>query len=276
MNLSFNRILLATEHTEFDAGAERLAFELAKQCAVPLLGVLPMVSNVEYETVAPQLVQQAEEEAFVKLTQLRAAARAAGVDLDIRVRRGQEPADEITAEAHRCNADLIVARRRGKRGILAKLMVGEMVGKVATLAPCSVLLVPRAGRMWSQLVLAGVDASPVAKGVMETAANIALRCDLPLLIVSAVAHDTLAERAHAQSAVASAILIAQRVGARTEGRIVPGRPGEAIVGLAAETGADLIVVGRTGESSRLQRLLLGGTAHRTIGLASCPVLVVKS
>ena len=276
MTFSFNRILLATEHTEFDAGAERLAFELAKQCATPLLGVLPLVSNVEYETVAPQLVQQAEEEAFVKLTQLRAAARAAGVDLDIRVRRGQEPADEITAEAQRCNADLIVARRRGKRGILAKLMVGEMVGKVATLAPCSVLLVPRAGRMWSQLVLAGIDASPVAQGVMETAANIALRCDLPLLIVSAVTHDTIAERARAQSAVASAILIAQRVGARTEGRIVPGRPGEAIVGLAAETGADLIVVGRTGESGRLQRLLLGGTAHRTIGLASCPVLVVKS
>jgi len=32
---AFGRILLATEHTEFDAGAERLAFELAKACAVP-------------------------------------------------------------------------------------------------------------------------------------------------------------------------------------------------------------------------------------------------
>jgi len=30
-NYPFNRILLATEHTEFDAGAERLAFAMAKR-----------------------------------------------------------------------------------------------------------------------------------------------------------------------------------------------------------------------------------------------------
>ena len=155
MTFSFTRILLATQHTEFDAGAERVAFELAKECAVPLLGVLPVVTNVEYEGVAPELVARAEAEAFQKLTQLRTTAESAGVALDIHVRRGEEPSREIIAEAQRCNADLIVARRRGKRGFLAKLMVGEMVGKVATLAPCSVLLVPRAGRMWTTRVLAG-------------------------------------------------------------------------------------------------------------------------
>lgn len=275
MTFSFNRILLATEHTEFDTGAERLAFELARQCAAPLHGVLPLVSNDEYETVAPQLVEQAEEEAFAKVTQLRAAAAAVGVDLDIRVRRGEDPAQEIIAEAQQCDADLVVARRRGKRSFFAKLMVGEMPGKVATLAPCSVLLVPRAARMWSQRIVAGVDASPAAQRAAEIAANIALRFDVPLLIVSAAVHDTAADRADAESAVASAMPIAQRVGARTEGRIVTGRPGEAIATLAAETGADLVVVGRTGEGGRLQRMLLGGTAHRIIGLVSCPVLVVK-
>jgi nucleotide-binding universal stress UspA family protein len=240
-----------------------------------LLGVLPMISNAEYEAAAPQLVAQAEKEAYARLTEVRAAASAADVDLDIRVRRGEEPFREIIAEAQRCNADLIVARRRGKRGFLANLMVGEMVGKVATLAPCSVLLVPRAGRMWSQLVLASVDGSPAARGVAETAANIALRCNLPLLIASAAAHDNATDRARAESAVASAIRIAERIEARVEGRVVTGRPGEATAELAAETGADLIVVGRIGEGGRLQRLLLGGTAHRIIGLASCPVLVVK-
>ena len=275
MTFSFSRILLATEHTEFDAGAERLAFELAKECATPLLGVLPMVSNAEYETVAPERVAQAEREAFARLTEVRAAAKAADVDLDIRVRRGEEPFREIIAEAQRCSADLIVARRRGKRGFLAQLMVGEMVGKVATLAPCSVLLVPRAGRMWTQRVLAGVDASPAAQRAAETAAHIALRCDLPLLIASAAAHDSVADRAGAESAVASAIGIAERVGARVEGRIVTGRPGDAIAHLVTESGADLIVLGRAGEGGRLQRLLLGGTVQRIIGLAQCPVLVVK-
>jgi nucleotide-binding universal stress UspA family protein len=275
VTFSFSRILLATEHTEFDAGAERLAFELAKQYAAPLLGVLPMVSNDVYETVAPELVAQAEEAAFAKLTQLRAAAGDAGVDLDIRVRRGEDPAQEIVAEAQRCAADLVVARRRGKRGFFAKQMVGEMVGKVAALAPCSVLLVPRAGQPWSQRVLAGVDASVAAQRAAEVAAGIALGGNLPLLIASSAAHDTAADRAHAEAAVASALAIARRVGARAEGRIVAGRPDGAIAKLAAESGADLLVVGRTGESGRLQRLLLGGTAHRIVGLASCPVLVVK-
>ena len=275
MSFTFHRILLATEHTEFDAGAERLAFALARECAAPLLGVLPLVDNAEYESVAPEHVAKAEEDAFAKVTQLRAAAAAVGIDLDIRVRRGEEPFREIVEEAQQRNADLVVVRRRGKRGFFARLMVGEMVGKVATHAPCSVLLVPRAAHMWSRCVLAGVDASPAALRAAETAAGIALRCNLPLLIASVAAHDTAADRARADSAVASAVATAERVGARTEGRVVTGRPDAAIAALATQTGADLIVVGRTGEGGRLHRLLLGGTAHRVVGLASCAVLVVK-
>jgi len=272
---SFDHILLATEHTEFDAGAERLAFLLARESGNALHGVLPMVSNIEYETVASARVAQAEREARAKLAALGAAADAADVALDIRVRRGEEPFCEIIAEALRCNADLIVARRRGRRGFLANMLVGEMVGQVATLAPCSVLLVPRAGRMWSQRVLAGVDASPAAQRAAGIAAGIAVGGNLPLLVASAAAQDNAADRARAESAAASAIAIAQRAGARVESRIVVGRPGEAIAQLAAETGADLVVVGRTGESGRLHRLLLGATAHRIIGLSRCPVLVVK-
>ncbi len=275
MNLPFARILLATEHTEFDAGAERIAIELALEGGA-LHGVLPMVSNVEYEAVAPQRVARAEEEAFATLAQLRATAMAAGVDLDIRVRRGDEPYREIIAEAERCDADLIVVRRRGKRGFLAKLMVGEMVGKVATHAPCSVLLVPRAGRLWSQRIIAAVDTSAAALRAVDTAAHIAVRFDLPLLVTTVVARDDAAHRAEGEAVVEAAVEIARRAGATVDRRVSTGRPEEAIAGLATETGADLIVVGRTGESGPLQRILLGGTAHRIVGLSPCPVLVVKT
>ena len=275
MTPPFSRILLATEHTEFDVGAERVAFDLAKACGTPLMGVLPMVSNIEYEAVAPQVVAQAEEETFARLTALRAAASAAGVDLDVRVRRGEEPSREIIAEALRCHADLVVIRRRGRRGFLAQLMVGEMVGKVATLAPCSVLLVPRAGRLWSQRVLAAVDGSPVAARVAETAAALALRSGIPLIIASVAATESAGGRAAAEAAIAAAAAIAQRAGAPAEARVAIGRPDEAISALVAETRSDLIVVGRSGEGGRLHRRPLGGTAHRIIGLASCPVLVVK-
>lgn len=276
MTFPFQRILLATEHTEFDAGAERLAFELAKRCKVPLLGVLPLLSNVEYEALAPSLVARDEKDAYARVTALRAAASAAQVELDLCVRRGDEPFREIVAEAERCGADVVVVRRRGRQGFLAQLMVGEMVGRVATAAPCDVLLVPRAGRLWSRRVLACVDASPAAQRVVETAADIAASCKLPLLIASAAAHDTGADRARAESALASALPVARRAGADAEGRIVTGRAGEAIAELAGQTGADLIVVGRVGEGGRLQRMLPGETAHRIIGLATCPVLVVKA
>lgn len=274
MTFSFTRLLLATEHTEFDVGAERVAFELAGQRAVPLAAVLPIVSNVEYETVAPEAVARVEAEAFARITQLRGEARAAGVEFDIRVRRGDEPYREIIAEAQARGADLIVVRRRGKRSILANLLAGEMIGKVATHAPCSVLLVPRAGRLWTRRVLAAVDGTRAAASVAETAARVAVEAGLPLLMVSVTTHDTPDGRAAADALVAGAIVVARGVGAVVEGRTVAGRAAEAIVALAAGSAADLIVAGRGGPSSH-GRFHLGGNAHRIIGLASCPVLVVK-
>ena len=124
---------------------------------MPLAGVVPIVSNVEYESVAPELVARVEEGVHARLVALRGDAQRAGVELELRVRRGEEPWREIVAEARDRGADLLIVRRRGKRSFLANLMVGEMVGKVATAAPCSVLLVPRAARVWTRRVLAGID-----------------------------------------------------------------------------------------------------------------------
>jgi nucleotide-binding universal stress UspA family protein len=274
VTFAFMKLMLATEHTEFDVGAERVAFELARQRALPLAAVLPFVSNVEYETVAPEAVVRAEKEAFARITQLQGLARAAGVELDIRVRRGEEPYREIIAEAQARAADLIVARRRGKRSLLANLLVGEMVGKVATHAPCSVLLVPRDGRVWTRRVLAAVDGTRAAASVAHSAARAAVESGLPMLVVSVAAHDTPDQRAAADAAVSGAIAIARGMGAVVEGRTVVGRAAEAIAAVAVESGADLLVAGRGGPSSH-GRFHLGSNVQRIIGLASCPILVVK-
>jgi len=274
MDLPYTRILLATEHTEFDAGAERVAFELARHCGAPLAGVLPLVTNAEYEVVAPELAAQAEAQAFARLGQVRAAAAAAGVALELRVRQGEDAAREIVAEAERGAADLIVARRRGRQGFLARLRVGEMVTRVATDAPCDVLLVPRAARMWSRRVLVAVDASPAAERVAETAARIAARCALPLTVATVTAHDGAAERGAAEAVVDRAVAAAARCGATAERRVAAGRAAEAIAALATELGADLVVVGRSDPARSGPRRRLGATAHGVTGLASCPVLIV--
>ncbi|MFA5825104.1 MAG: universal stress protein, partial [Gallionellaceae bacterium] len=126
-NYPFNRILLATEHTEFDTGAERLAFAMAKRCGLPLRVVVPLLSNPEYEAEMPELALRAEQDAGKKIAELRKQADASGIQLEVCVRRGEEIHAEIVAEAIESKTDLIVIRRRGKPSFLARMLVGEMV-----------------------------------------------------------------------------------------------------------------------------------------------------
>ena len=274
MPIPYARLLLATEHTEFDAGSEHVALELARQRGVPLAGIVPIVSNVEYESVAPELVARVEEGVHARLVALRGDAQRAGVALELRVRRGEEPWREIVAEARERGADLLIVRRRGKRSFLANLMVGEMVGKVATAAPCSVLLVPRAARVWTRRVLAGIDGTRMGTDVARAAARMAVSAGLPLTVASVAVHDTANERAAADAVVAAAVSAARTEGADVEGHVAAGRAADAIAALAAASGADLLVVGRGGPEAH-GRLHLGSNAQRIAGLAACAVLVVK-
>jgi nucleotide-binding universal stress UspA family protein len=273
MSHPFERILLATEHTEFDSGAERVAFEIAQVCEVGLAAVVPVVSNPEYEIVAPQLAERAEKEAAQKIAALRQAADERGIELDVVSRRGEEPYREIVAEAALRHSDLIVARRRGKRSFLSNLLVGEMVSKVVGHAPCSVLFVPRATRMWNRGILVAVDTSPAAAHAASVAAKIAQQCKLPLTIVSVVTH--AAQREEAQAALARAVAAASAAGVKAESRLLSGKPHEQILDTAKASGCDLIVVGRHGETN-LIRTPFGGTTQKVIGLAETPVLVVRA
>jgi hypothetical protein len=270
MKPPFTRLLLATEHTEFDRGAEALAFALAGRCNLPLAGVMPLVSNAEFEAAAPELAAHADAEAGAKADAVEADAAAQGVALALRVRRGDEPFEEIVAEARERRSDLIVIRRRGKRGFLASLMFGEMVGKVIAHAPCSVLLCPRAAAMWRRRVLVGVDPQGHDAGVVEQAARVAAECGIGLQLV-AVAEGEGA-RASAEAALAAALARARPILEDVACEVRAGRPHEGLISAAAACGADLIVVGR-----HVHQLpghaWIGGTAQKVIGLAEGPVLV---
>jgi len=272
----FSRVLLATEHTEFDVGAEALALEFARRWNLPLSAVLPIVSNPEYEVAAPTHAQAAEQAASARADALRAAAAAARVELALAIRRGDEPYLEIVAEARARGADLVVARRRGRQSFLARVMVGEMVGNVVREAPCSVLLVPRACRMWSTKVVAAVDGTAAAAKVVAQAARVAASAGLPLVVASVAAHDTTAERSAADAAARTALAAAEAAGVAAQAIVAAGPPAERIAAIAGESGADLVVVGRGGSHSVLRRMVFGSTARRIAGLVSCPVLIVAA
>jgi nucleotide-binding universal stress UspA family protein len=58
-------------------------------------------------------------------------------------------------------------------------------------------------------------------------------------------------------------------------KLVTGSPAEAIVQVAADEGADLIVMGTHGRTG-LRRLLMGSVAEAVIRTAPCPVLIYRA
>jgi nucleotide-binding universal stress UspA family protein len=268
----FSRLLLATEHSEYDSGAEALAFELARRCGLPLAGIVPIVSNPEYETLAPQLAERADQQAREWLRALAADAEHAAVKLTMRARHGPEPYREIVDEAVEQSADLIIIRRRGKPGLLANLLVGEMVSKVVAHAPCSVLIAPPGARMWSQRVLAAIDPQAPDVRVAELAVAVARDCALPLTLVAVAGRDTADARREAEAALRRGLQAATGAGVQADTQLRVGRAHEQIVAAAGAVGAGLIVMGRHGET-RLGRAWLGGVTQKVIGLAELPVLV---
>jgi nucleotide-binding universal stress UspA family protein len=238
----FSRILLATEHTEFDVGAERLAFAMAKRCGVPLRAVFPLLSNPEYEAEMPEFALHAEQVAAEKITDLRNQAAKLGVQLDVQVRRGSERHTEIVAEAVKSNADLIVIRRRGKPGFFSRVLVGEMVSHVIRDATCSVLLVPRKAQFWGKHVLVAVGDTPDAASIVKTAGMIASVCELPLTVLSVAADQESLQKT--QSLNALNVELAAKTSGRARGEVRVGKLVEQTVAAVKQTGADLVVIGR--------------------------------
>lgn len=266
----YQRLLLATEHGAFDSGAEALAPALAQRCGLPLAAVLPLTSNAEFEALAPQWAARADAEASLKREDLLAQAAAAGVDLTVHVRRGPEPYAEIVEQARELGSDLIIIRRRGQRGLLANLLVGEMVSKVVAHAPCSVLVAPRGSHLWQRQVLAALDPVAPVEGLVDRAVALAAACGLPLHLVCVATAD--ARLAAAESTLAAAETLARQAGVSVGTELRRGRVHQALLDAAAASASDLIVMGRHGRDP-LPRAWIGGVAQKVLGLAACPVLV---
>ena len=270
----FRTILLATQCTEFDAGAERVGIELAAKCGLPLYAVLPLVSNAEYETLAPMLENVAEAKAAEDLQKLRETAAARGVTLVGTVRLGDEPFREILSEASEREADLIVLRRRGRRGFLANLLLGEMVHAVISHTTCDVLIVPPEASIWSRAIVLATDGSPHSQRASQVAARVAAQWALPLTVVSIATADDPDGRV-AKSHVDSTLATIRAAGASADGQIASGKPHDAILRMGEQAGADLIVLGRGG-SGPIKRALLGTTSEHVARHANGPVLIVRA
>lgn len=268
--LAPRRILLITQWTDFDSGAERLAIELAHKLGMPLGIVVPLLSNPEFEVVAPELAAETEAKAARAAADFSSRAQSSAVPVEVQVRRGAEPWREIVDEARAVNADLLVTRRRGHRGFLGRLRVGEMVRQVAAHAPCPTLMVPRAAQLPLRRIMVAIDAAQAFEPIVRAAAGIASALGLPMELLVVVAPEL-------PPATGSATLqrgrdIAAAAGVECSGNVASGQVVALVPARISEVQADLLVAGIPPEQGAHGRL--GEVVETLVAEVSCPTLLV--
>lgn len=285
-----DKILLATDGSEFSEGAVREAIGLAKRCSSKLNAISVIETNPEYSSIAPQLVEKSEKAARSHLEGVQARAKKEGVECGIVLYEGENSYRFIADEAEKLKSTMIVMGRRGRKGF-RRLVMGSTTAWVIGHAPCSVLVVPRAALVSFKNVLVATDGSKYSAAAASEAigiaklnkskltviavvpAEIAMPTDIEfgVGVMEKVADQMMREAEKNAKTVKDA---AQKEGVDVQAFIMTGRPADAIIETAKEKGADLIVVGSHGRTG-LDRLLMGSVAERVIVLSGSAVLVVK-
>jgi len=135
-------ILVATDGSLHSEKALHEAINLSKSCGTQLHVMYVVEVNDEYEALAPQIVEKADEEAKTFLDAAKNCAEREKVSVHIIVHRGEDPAHFIIEEAEKLKVDMIVMGKHGRKKALRKLFVGSVTAKVISHANCKVMVVP--------------------------------------------------------------------------------------------------------------------------------------
>ena len=233
-------------------------------------------------------VVREEARRFVDEATMPLSATLREVPLEVRVRAGT-PAP-VLAEAA-VDAALLVVGHRG-RGLLGRAVLGSTALRVLSLAPCPVLVArPREAEANGPVVVV-IDRSEGSAAALRYALRDAGRRGVGAVAVTGTAPPpssvgfrplpaaTLTEvcnalRPRVEQFVAEIVDEVRRCHPVPEVDVlVRGEdPTPAVVDLAEECSAPVVVVGRTGHGA-FARWLLGSVAHGTVLRAPCPVVVV--
>jgi nucleotide-binding universal stress UspA family protein len=266
------KLLIATDRSEFSEGAIREAINLAKKCSSRLYIVSVMETNPEYETIGANVFQKEEEEAVEYLESLKRRVSREGLYCQTTLLHGDDPYRLIVDAAAEKVVDMIIIGRRGRAGLM-KVLMGSVTAKVISRVRCKVLVVPKAARIEYKKLLVATDGSDHSIAAASEALGIAKRCGSDVMVVSAAHSDIELEKAKAN--VGRIVEMAQKDGIPVEALTPVGKSYDVIVETAGGRAVDLIVMGTYGETG-LRKLLMGSTTEKVIGHAACAVLVVKA
>ncbi len=249
------RLMLATDGSEFSQAPQAIAIALAKSFGVTL-DVMTSVPSAEEDEVAR-----------ARLAVATRAALLAGVDTEEIVRHGKLPVREVIAAATAADANILIVGRRPPRGDLKQRLVGDVATQIIAQAHCHVLIAGWQSQMWSGRILLASDGSIDSDRVAEITAQIAKTTRTPVTLVAVVASAGLRARAEEDLALKAGRMRIEGIECAT--LVVEGAAEKAIAEAAAELGADLVVTG-------YQQGLGRGVPEQLIGRLGCAVLLVQS
>lgn len=141
----FERLLVATDGSEFSKAAVQEAISIAGACSSILSVLLVFEVSAELELWDVLSTEKLEKRMRTYLEGIKTKAVRAGVKCEVILHLGDEPYKLIVAEAKKRKVSAIVMGSHGRTG-LTRLMMGSTVQRVIGHAPCKVLVVPAKAR----------------------------------------------------------------------------------------------------------------------------------
>jgi nucleotide-binding universal stress UspA family protein len=289
-------IVVPTDFSAFSAAAAARAATLARLdgASIHLVHAVrfPLVVAPYEVSVSAAVWEELRRAARVQIEEARKAVEARGVaTVTAEVADPSDPVDAIAAAVASRGADLIVMGTHGHGG-LQHAFLGSVAERTLRTASRPVLAVKEDAAKAAQeirRIVVAVDFSAHSDRAVEAAAALAKRLAAPVDVVHAFdlpydyvpyASDFGTELEQKMQAAAGERLDAvseQLAKAGLDARVHTrrGHAPEVIGELAAQVGAQLIVMGTRGNSG-LAHVLLGSVAERTVRTAPCSVLTVKA
>ena len=271
------RILCPIDFDEYSGRALAWAQNLARRhgAELLLLHVFPL---------RPAVLAQGDRAGHTRLDELAAIIRASGVPCEVTTLNG-DPAFHILQAARDGEADLVVMATHGRKG-MPRVLLGSVTEAVLHATPSPLLTIPpRAADADGSFrrVLCAVDFCPSSAGTLSHALAMVQVGSGELTVVNVV-DPSIASRSPADAGADIEVSL-ERLHRRIPDEVAHwcvlrnavrfGDTAAEVLKLAAEAGADLIVVGAHSRRPAVAAIV-GSCADRIVREAPCPVLAVPS
>jgi len=297
--VEFKRILCPVDLSELSVRTLAYAGAIASwyDAHLTALHVVPSLTPMDVRTgVEPvsMVYPLSRDEVLEQLRQTVAAAGLGEGTVALTAEAG-EAAATVVDQAVAMRADLVVMGTHGRSGF-DRFFLGSVTEKVLRKAPCAVLTVPPHApatpppEVALRTILCPIDFSSAALEAFGFALDLARRSDASIVLVHAIeflAEEEPREYAHfnvpefrsylledARQRLESLISGEPRLNRGVRTVVVVGRAHHGILHIAADEGADLIVMGAQGRGGAALALF-GSTTQQVVRGATCPVLTVR-